>query len=265
MNSSFLRIRGDDHCLVDADPQTVIRRLREAVDAGRVRGTVRDSTFSVHFPSSGNPWSPVVTGRVVPLSGGTVVEVTLMPNVFVLLVTLAYALPFLGVPWLAAAAAFDGSSGEALQAFATVVGAQAVGREAVAAVQVLADPSLPGAETGAPASLSPRTGARSVSFAVDGWRIEVSSARLRVSRARRSTTLDWAEITSIGAEDATLVLHTTGGDLPLAVPSLPEPHRDWLVRYLRAASRRFGASEQEAARQDAARRELGQLRKRSPE
>lgn len=267
MSRSFLGMRADDHCLVDAPPNVVLDRLSAAIQGQKVSGTVRDGHFAVTVPTEPwRVWRPVFRGRLVEVHGGTLVELVVVPDVVVALFLLTLSVPFVGVPWLLAASAFAADVPVALKTLGELMGASAVGRQEVAELQPLADPEQPGAERGAPASLSPWVGPAGVVFAPDGFRLTVSTARLRIDvTGRAGVPVDWAELRGVDVDGTELVLRGAKGALRLPAADVPEAHRRWLARYLEAASRRFGASEQDAARQDDARRRLGQLRDRSSE
>ncbi|MCB9683602.1 MAG: hypothetical protein H6738_23180 [Alphaproteobacteria bacterium] len=261
MTRSHLLMRADDVCLVEVRPRGVRARLARAMDEGRLEGKVRDGDFAVSVPGPWKPLRPVFRGRLIEVHGGTLVELVVVPDVVVGLFVLACSLPLLGLPWWIAASAFAGEVPRALKALGETIGATAIGHAEVAATQPLADPEQPGAERGAPATLSPRVGAAEVTFSAEGWRLRVSRARLRIHPpTRRALAADWSELRSVEVVGTELVLGGARGAVRLPMTDVPDPHRQWLASYLEAAARRFGARELEAARQDEARRQLGQLR-----
>lgn len=256
-------MRTTEQCLVEAAPDTVRERMREAVAEGRLRGSVRDTGFSVTVPLTGgrNSWQAVLSGKLVEAPNGTLVELSLMPHLFVVIFTLFHAIPFLGLSWLMGVAAFSGDVNRSLQGFGEAIRASAIGRDAVIAMQPLSDPTRPGAEAGAPLTLSPRLQDEGVTFASGGWTLWVGPSRVRATDPDGiDLDLEWEELEGADTRGDELVLRTKNGVVILPLRNVPEHHQLWLATYVDAVAHRFRASTEDAARQDEARRQLGRLR-----
>lgn len=259
-------MRTTEQCLVAVDPEAVAERLADAIAEGAVEGSVRPGGFTLTAPlhSGRNSWRAVMTGTLVAVEGGTLVEVSMMPHPFVVLFTLVHAIPFLGLSWLLGVAAFSSDVGRSLGVLGQALGAYAVGREEVERVQPLSDPTRPGAEVGAPLTLSPRVEQDGAVFVVDRWTLRVGAAGARtVGPDGVERELPWEELVGADATGGALVLRLPhGAEVALPLRSVPEAHGLWLAAYVDAVAHRFRASADQVARQDAARRQLGALRER---
>jgi hypothetical protein len=220
---------------------------------------VGDGAFDVQRPRpSRNSWRPQLRGRLVPHAGGTAVTVDLAVHPFVLVFTAFHAVFFLGLSWILGAVAFSREVEGAEEALAQALGATVRGEREVDALFEPADPSRPGAESGAPPSLRARVEPDRVAFRVDHATLRADAVGVEVPGEVR---VAWTEIGECRVGEGQIVLEDAGGRrlASFSCADLPPRDADWLAAWIGAQAGRRRTSPEEAERQDRERQRLARL------
>ncbi len=251
---------------VDEPPAAVARKLESAEEQDQIRGTVGypDFAFQWRIKNWRNSWQPNIEGELHPAGDGTLIEATLTPHLLVRLFTFAHAIPFFGLSWLMGVVAFTWHANRAIVGLDELLDVDASDEDAIAARQVLADPTQPGAEVGAPWAFRVTHSEGEVCFHLRhaSWLgqkttlLSVSASGVRVGERR----LSWDELSEVHLidEEGPLLLRLRSEGEPLDLPADLHARSDlfWLKDYLRSQDRRLGASEEDL---DVARERLRQL------
>jgi len=261
----YPRMRAHHRFWVSQPPEAVAACLQHAIDDG-FRGSVQEGRFQLsQTRSSRNSWRPKLNGRLLPSSGGTVVDVQASVHPLVLGFTIIHGFLLLGIAWVMGILAFSAEVSGALRALEAAAGADGT-------AQPLSAPQADGAELNAPWSLGAEADLGGVHFtlrAAPGWLDTNKTARLSLERAgvvlrqgRSEVELPWHALADARAVDGALHL----GERVIDASAHPDAHLAWLVAYLRDRAARLGASEAErVAFEENARRLAALQASRAPE
>jgi hypothetical protein len=229
---------------VNLPPEDVLDNISKHIEEGTLRGNVSPEThFSVGAMFRGrSSWRPRMSGTLVAINQGTMVDVQLSVTPVVRIFTIIHGLFMFGLSWLIGIAAFSAEVSKSMLVLQAAVGGDASG-------EALSDPLTAAAEAQPPWSLQPSIDIDQVIFQVYGpntmlglpsqTTLTVSPAGLRLQlQSKKPVELTWHAVTFIKHRQDKLIIkeHT------IDCSRHPPEHVRWLMSYLHAQSRRNAAT-----------------------
>ena len=232
---------------IDVPPEVFCQRLLDGVsDDAEMKGSASDGRFTLVRDKTArsmraqNSWRPRLSGTYRPVSGGTVVDVSVTVDVFVFWFTVVHGLCLFGLAWLMGIVAFSVEVDKTMSHFREIVGASDTQPQ-------LADPAAENAEERAPWSFAAHATIDVVRFALHSAVTRLGGqtvVELTVSRGGvtvHEQTIPWHRVSALRIIDGFLYI----GDVEIDVNGHSAADLKWLMHYLHAQAHRRRASVEE--------------------